>query len=87
MMQKARANDERRQMGIPPRSRGGGEDTPRPPPQHFTPEEKARAMRAAVERQQNMMMKADGIDLDDPSIDSAELQKRRAVARAKAEAA
>ena len=87
MMEKARANDERRQMGQPPISRRGEEDSPRPPPRRFTPEEKARATRAAVERQQNIMMKASGIDLDDPSLDSAELQKRRAIARAKAEAA
>lgn len=86
MMNQARANDQRRQMEGPAGSRRDAENTPRPQFQHFSPEDKARATRAAVERQQKHMMKSRGIDLDDATLEGAELAKLKAISRAQAEA-
>lgn len=86
MMNQAHANDQRRQIDGPAGPRAGGEDAPSPRAQLFSPEDKARATRAAVERQQKLMMKAKGIDLDDPSLEGTELAKMKAISRAQAEA-
>lgn len=88
LMNQARNNREREQMGGLPRAsaRSAGGGPPAAPRETFTKEEKARAVRAAVERQQKLMAKAKGIDLDDPSLDGPELQRMRAISRAQAEA-
>ena len=87
MMQQAQTNDQRQAAGIPPVSAQNtrpsrADARPLPP----SKEEKERALKAAVERQQNMMAKARGINLDDPTLEGTELAKKRALSRAQAEA-
>lgn len=92
MMNQARQNDDRQEAGMAPRA------SPRSPqevakraaqaaagPAPVSKEEKERAIRAAVERQQKMMSKARGIDLDDPNLEGAELARKKALSRAQAE--
>lgn len=88
MMNQARQNDDRQEAGMAPRA------SPRSPqevarraaqPAPVSKEEKERAIRAAVERQQKMMAKARGIDLDDPTLEGAELARKKALSRAQAE--
>ncbi|CAM9996966.1 unnamed protein product [Ascophyllum nodosum] len=86
MMQQAQTNDQRQAAGIPPVS----VQNTRPwradaRPLLLSKEEKERALRAAVERQQNMMAKARGINLDDPTLEGTELAKKRALSRASGE--
>lgn len=87
MMNQAKQNDDRLEAGMAPRA------SPRSPqeiakraqqPAPMSKEEKERAVRAAVERQQKLMSKARGIDLDDPSLEGAELARKKAVSRAEA---
>lgn len=89
MMNQARNNNERQASGqgprVSPRS-GGDSGDGRPPVQVLSREEKMREMRKAVDRQQKMMSKARGIDLDDPSLDGPALARKRAISRAQAEA-
>ncbi|CAB1100812.1 unnamed protein product [Ectocarpus sp. CCAP 1310/34] len=90
MMNQARQNDDRQEAGMAPRA------SPRSPQEvakraaaaqaPVSKEEKERAMKAAVERQQKMMAKARGIDLDDPALEGAELARKKALSRAQAEA-
>lgn len=90
MMNQARQNDDRQEAGMAPRA------SPRSPQEvakraaaaqaPVSKEEKERAIKAAVERQQKMMAKARGIDLDDPALEGAELARRKALSRAQAEA-
>lgn len=89
MMNQAKQNDDRQEAGMAPRA------SPRSPQEiakraatavaPVSKEEKERAIRAAVERQQKMMAKARGIDLDDPSLEGAELARKKALSRAQAE--
>eukprot|EP00752_Nemacystus_decipiens_P002909 g2707.t1 len=88
MMNQAKQNDERQEAGMAPRA------SPRSPQevakrsQQRTPvskEEKEKAIRDAVERQQKLMAKSRGIDLDDPTLDGAELARKKALSRAQAE--
>ena len=86
MMQQAQTNDQRQAAGIPQVS----VQNTRPwradaRPLLLSKEEKERALRAAVERQQNMMAKARGINLDDPTLEGTELAKKRALSRASGE--
>ncbi|CBJ33292.1 hypothetical protein Esi_0455_0006 [Ectocarpus siliculosus] len=90
MMNQARQNDDRQEAGMAPRA------SPRSPQEvakraaaaqaPVSKEEKERAIKAAVERQQKMMAKARGIDLDDPTLEGAELARKKALSRAQAEA-
>ncbi|CAM9826543.1 unnamed protein product [Ectocarpus sp. 12 AP-2014] len=90
MMNQARQNDDRQEAGMAPRA------SPRSPQEvakraavaqaPVSKEEKERAMKAAVERQQKIMAKARGIDLDDPALEGAELARKKALSRAQAEA-
>lgn len=88
MMNQARQNDDRQEAGMAPRA------SPRSPqekakraqqPAPVSKEDKERAIRAAVERQQKLMSKARGIDLEDPSLEGAELARKKALSRAQAE--
>eukprot|EP00903_Cladosiphon_okamuranus_P007760 g7516.t1 len=88
MMNQARQNDDREEAGMTPRA------SPRSPQevarraQQAAPvskEEKERAIREAVDRQQKLMSKARGIDLDDPTLEGAELARKKALSRAQAE--
>lgn len=92
MMNQARQNDDREEAGMAPRA------SPRSPqevakraaqaatgPAPVSKEEKERAIRAAVERQQKVMSKARGIDLDDPNLEGAQLARKKALSRAQAE--
>lgn len=85
MMNQAQSNDERKAAGMSPRTspRSPGRQQPAAP---VSRADKEAAMKAAVERQQKLMSKARGIDLDDPTLGSAELAKKKALGRAQAEA-
>lgn len=84
MMNQAQANEQRQVAGVAPRtSPRSQEGKPAPPP--ITQAEKDRALRAAVDRQQKLMSKARGIDLDDPSLDGPALAKKKALSRLEAE--
>lgn len=85
MMQQAKSNEQRREAGMAPKSSPRGQPA-RPPPTILSKDEKDKALRAAVERQQKMMAKARGIDVDDPTLQGAELEKKKALSRAQAEA-
>lgn len=84
MMKKARHNDERMAAGVGP-GVGRRPSGDRQPPT-MTREEKARAFREAVDRQQKLMAKARGYDLDDPTLDGPTLAKKKAISRAQSEA-
>lgn len=88
MMDQAQYNDQRQEAGvgpkISPRSPEAGNGKPRAA--LLTRDEKQRAMREAVDRQQKLMSAARGFDLDDPTLDGPELAKKKALSRAQAEA-
>lgn len=83
MMGQAQQNDQRQEAGVgprqSPRSPGGKPRAALP-----TREEKDRAMRDAVDRQQKLMSAARGVDLDDPTLDGPALAKKKALSRAQA---
>ena len=84
MMSQAQTNEQRSAAGVGPRvSPRTTEGKPAPPP--MSQAEKDRALRAAVDRQQKLMSKARGIDLDDPSLDGPGLAKKKALSRMQAE--
>lgn len=88
MMDQAQYNDQRQEAGvgpkISPRSPEAGNG--KPAVEVFTRDQKERAMREAVDRQQKLMAAARGFDLDDPTLDGPELAKKKALSRAQAEA-
>lgn len=83
MMQQAQINDQRQTSGIPP---AGNQSPPRSRPPTPSKQERERALKAAVERQQKIMAKARGIDLEDTSLDGPALARKKALSRAQAEA-
>lgn len=87
MMNQAMVNDERMAMGGGASTRPSGGDGRKPQAPYITKQEKERALREAVDRQQKLMAKARGIDLDDPTLEGAELARKKAISRAQAEAA
>lgn len=86
MMNQARMNDERLEMGMGPAMSPRGADSESPRSGYVSKEERIRASREAVDRQQKMMAKARGLDIDDPTLDDRELAIKRAINRAKSEA-
>lgn len=84
MMNQAQANEQRSATGAGPRVSPRSPDG-KPPPPLMSQAEKDRALRAAVDRQQKLMSKARGIDLDDPGLDGPGLAKKKALSRMQAE--
>lgn len=83
MMNQAKINEQQRAAGIAP---GASPRSREDRPAAMSREQKEKAVKEAVERQQKLMAKSRGIDLDDPTLSGAELAKKKALSRAQAEA-